>query len=153
MKWNRYILPLVALLVVVGCDNDDTATDIEPNANDSYGAFWYDDMEFPVSQMQVLDEGFVAVMLVADNGSDAASSTYCVVGVHPQFEGVEMDVATHYHNDDYYFVFEDTVSLYSNYHPLQSGTIYLRRVADGGVDILVDVVLADGKTFRYSNLQ
>lgn len=152
MKWNRYILPLVALCLVVACDNDDTAPSTTPNTNDGHGAFWYDDMEFPVGEVRVSSDGFIAAMLIVDNGDNAASSTYCVVGVHPQFEGVELDVEKYYHNDDYYFVFEDPVSLYTNYHPLRSGTIYIKRTEDGGVDLSVDVELADGKMFAYSNL-
>lgn len=117
-----------------------------------YGEFIYDGEPYPVSEVILSDEGFVAVMLLVARGEGDLSSTYAVVGVNPELEGVSIDVERMYHNDDYYFVFESPVVFYSNYKALQSGTIMVQRQESGSVGVELDVVLADGKSFSYSNM-
>ncbi|MBR5834428.1 MAG: hypothetical protein IKY48_07630, partial [Bacteroidales bacterium] len=78
-------------------------------------------------------------------------TTYAVVGINAALEGVEIDVARAWHNDDYYFIYEDPVMYYSQYRKLTSGTIFIKRHGDLPEDyqVLADIVLPDGKKFHF----
>lgn len=74
-------------------------------------------------------------------------TTYALIGLKKGFEGQEMDATRIFHNDDYYFVFEDPVRLYSQYRQLKSGTIYVKRNAQDDFTVRLDVLLYDGTPF------
>jgi hypothetical protein len=64
---------------------------------------------------------------------------------------VEIDVEMAWHNDDYYFIYEDPLMYYSQYRHLQSGAIMIEKNAEGGYTVLADIVLPDGKTFKFEH--
>ena len=61
----------------------------------------------------------------------------------------EIDVDKAWHNDDYYFIYEDPIMYYSQYRHLQSGKIMVKSLGEGNFQVRVDIVLPDGKTFRF----
>jgi hypothetical protein len=56
-----------------------------------------------------------------------------------------------WHNDDYYFIYEDPLMYYSQYRHLQSGVIMVEKKDDGTYKVLADIVLPDGKTFKFEH--
>ena len=80
---------------------------------------------------------------------DQPQTTYAVIGINSALAGVEIDVAKAWHNDDYYFIYEDPVMFYSQYRKLQSGVILVERNPEGGYNVLADMVLPDGKAFKF----
>ena len=80
---------------------------------------------------------------------DEKQTTYAVIGINVALEGTDIDVAKAWHNDDYYFIYEDPIMYYSQYRHLQSGTIMIRREANGTFRVFADVVLPDGKVFKF----
>ena len=56
-----------------------------------------------------------------------------------------------YHNDDYLFYFEDKEYLFTQYHALKSGCIYVSKLdGEDNWDIKLDLILPEGSSFAFS---
>lgn len=68
--------------------------------------------------------------------------------------GEEINVDTAWHNDDYYFRYEDPVMYYSEYRKLKSGTICIKKASNAKniFSLKADIILPDGKDFKVELL-
>ena len=155
MKFKNILFILLAVVLSAAACQKSVP---ESNENDSqtaitqapYGYFYLGEEEIPVVTFtSVYEELFLLKISPLENIMDA--STYAVIGVKPDFDGVEIDVETKFHNDDYLFVYEDPTRYYAPYRVLQSGTIFLERKSAEEISVNVDVVLYDGTPFKYEN--
>lgn len=74
-------------------------------------------------------------------------TTYVMIGLAKELQGMQVDVRKFYHNDDYYFLYEDPVYYYSQFRALQDGTIFFKKNGSDNFTIRANVVLPDGKPF------
>lgn len=112
------------------------------------GTYHFNGEEYPVHSIAfVADDSIIAIMIspLKDNET---KSTYAVIGINSSLEGNEIDIERAWHNDDYYFVYEDPVRFYSQYRKLNSGTLYLKRTGDN-IEISADLILPDGTDFQF----
>ena len=73
------------------------------------------------------------------------------IGLKTPFVGQLNNVEDIYHNDDYLFYFEDKEYLFTQYHALKSGTIYVGRLeGEDNWDIKLDLILPEGSSFAFS---
>lgn len=77
-------------------------------------------------------------------------TTYFIVGIARELSGIQKDVTYLYHNDDYYFVYEDPVRFYSNYRSLRSGTIYVKETGENHFTVRLSAELPDETPFEVS---
>ena len=145
----RLMALAVAALLAVGCESvgDEVGGDGD-NTQALYGYYYLGEEQIPVRSFVTAEAGQF-LLKISPLDDILTATTYAVVGVNTELLGQRVDVKHKFHNDDYIFVYEDSVSYYSPYRPLQSGEILLKRSASGTVDVEVDVVLYDGTTFRY----
>ena len=147
---------VIAVLAAVGCEKQETPVVDEPQTGtpeqkEALGYFSYDGVEVPVySIAAAADESQIFFKISPIEDADK-QTTYAVVGINAALEGTEIDVANAWHNDDYYFIYEDPLMYYSQYRKLISGTIFIMRHGDQPEDyeIFVDIVLPDGKKFHF----
>ena len=147
-KGFRLLISTLLLAAVVGCESGVEGAD---NSQAKWGYYYFGDEKVPVESYTTAD-GVQFMLKITPSTDDIMSvKTYAIIGVHTALLGERLDVERRFHNDDYIFVYEDPVCYYSNYRPLQSGTIMMSRSADGKmVDVEADVILYDGTPFRYS---
>lgn len=157
MKLNvrHIIFAAVALIALLGCEKTETpqvpdsSQQEQPAVEPPICAYEYDGKEYPVySVVFSADESQIFVK-VSPFKEDQPQTTYAVIGINSALAGVEIDVAKAWHNDDYYFIYEDPVMFYSQYRQLQSGVILVERNPEGGYNVLADMVLPDGKAFKF----
>lgn len=158
MKPLINIIPALAIVFIaaVGCEKPEVPVVDEPQVEvpeqkEALGYFNYDGKDIPIYSISAVADDtqiFVKISPIEDNESQ---TTYAVVGINASLEGTEIDVADAWHNDDYYFIYEDPVMYYSQYRKLISGTIFISRHGDQPEDyeIFVDVVLPDRKNFHF----
>ena len=81
-------------------------------------------------------------------------TTYAIIGINSSLEGKEINVGNAWHNDDYYFRYEDPVRYYSEYRKLHSGSIFIQRkgMSENTFDIKADLILPDGTDFSLELL-
>lgn len=115
------------------------------------GKYIYNGTEYPVQTAGcIADENVIAVKISPlETGREL--TTYAIIGINSQLEGVSIDVDKAWHNDDYYFIYEDPVMYYSQFRELKSGTIKIKRgtAEENSFYIKVDVILPDGADFRF----
>lgn len=78
----------------------------------------------------------------------AQHTTYVAIGLAKELQGMQVDVEKFYHNDDYYFVYEDPVHYYSQFRALENGTIFFKKNGPDNFTIRANVVLPDGTPFN-----
>lgn len=156
MKMLCKLLFVIAfVLSSVGCEKPQAppADDPVEEAPEvfSLGVYSYDGHEFPVKSISCAADGSQVYFKISPIADDGKQTTYAVFGVNASLEGVEVDVSRAWHNDDYYFIYEDPLMYYSQYRKLTSGTIFIMRHGDQPEDyeIFVDIVLPDGKKFHF----
>ena len=147
---------LAASLAFVSCEKPETPVGDDPQVQapeqkEALGSYNYDGQDFPVYSISAVADDSQIFFKISPIEDVDNQTTYAVVGISASLEGTEIDVADAWHNDDYYFVYEDPVMYYSQYRKLTSGTIFMKRHGDQPEDyeILVDIVLPDGKRFRF----
>ena len=110
----------------------------------------YDGKEYPVYSVTCVEDDTQMLVKISPIKEEEKQTTYAVIGINLALEGVEIDVAKAWHNDDYYFIYEDPLMYYSQYRHLQSGVIMVEKCADGTYKVIADIVLPDGKTFKFA---
>lgn len=75
-------------------------------------------------------------------------TTYVLIGLAKELQGMQVDVRQFYHNDDYYFLYEDPVYYYSQFRALRDGTIFIRKNGPDNFTVRANVLLPDGKPFK-----
>ena len=154
-KAKHIIMAAVALVVVCGCKKTeipqvpDSSQQEQSVLDLPICTYEYDGKECPVySVVFSADESQIFVK-ISPFKEDQPQTTYAVIGINSALAGVEVDVDMAWHNDDYYFVYEDPVMYYSQYRHLSSGTIMIEKTGDGAYRVVADVVLPDGKAFKF----
>lgn len=147
---------LLASLVLAACEKSEpqeVPSPEAPAAEDPIGTYEYDGKEYPIYSVSYAEDDTQMYVRVSPFKEGEKQTTYAVVGINVALEGAEIDVAKAWHNDDYYFIYEDPIMYYSQYRHLQSGTIMMRREAPGSIRVSADLLLPDGKTFRLDLCQ
>ena len=154
-KAKHIIMAAVALVVVCGCKKTEIpqvpdSSQQEQSALDlPICTYEYDGKECPVySVVFSADESQIFVK-ISPFKDDQPQTTYAVIGINSALAGVEIDVAKAWHNDDYYFIYEDPVMYYSQYRHLVSGAIMIQKSGEDVYRVVADVVLPDGKMFKF----
>lgn len=145
----RLMALAVVALVAVGCESvgDEVGSEGD-NTQALYGYYYLGEERVAVRSFTTAESGQF-LLKISPLDDILSATTYAVVGVNTALLGQRIDVKHKFHNDDYIFVYEDPVSYFSPYRPLQSGEILLKCSSSGVVDVEVDVVLYDGTPFRY----
>lgn len=148
MKTKYGILTAVlgALLMFTSCEKDGTGSIAEDPQK--IGTYTFNGEEYPVNSMtEVADENVIAIMISPQKDVEK-KSTYAVIGINAALEGKEIDIEKAWHNDDYYFIYEDPLRYYSQYRKLTSGTLTIRRSGDR-LTVSADLILPDGTDFQF----
>ena len=149
------IIAISASVALLSCEKPsvpqvpDTPQQEQPVVEPPICTYEYDGKDYPVYSVAFTADETQIFVKISPFKEDQPQTTYAVIGVNASLEGMEIDVDKAWHNDDYYFIYEDPVMYYSQYRHLQSGKIMVKRVGDGNYQIRADVVLPDGKTFRF----
>ena len=147
----------IALIALYSCEKPETPQVQDPPQQEeqtpvvepSICTYEYGGKEYPVySVVWSADESQIMVK-ISPFKEDQPQTTYAVIGINSALAGVEIDVDMAWHNDDYYFIYEDPLMYYSQYRHLQSGVIMVEKNAEVGYKVLADIVLPDGKTFKF----
>ena len=152
----KYII-MAALLALYACEKPETPQVQDPPQQEEQQpvveppicTYEYDGKEYPVYSVAFTADETQIFVKISPFKEDRPQTTYAVIGINASLEGIEIDVDKAWHNDDYYFIYEDPLMYYSQYRQLQSGKIMLKSLGEGDFQILADVVLPDGKTFRF----
>ena len=151
-KFSR-VLAAIMILAVAGCDKPEVVpvTPDVPQEKVPLGTYTYDGREFPVHSVMLTGDESQVFFKISPIEDGQPQSTYAVVGINASLEGVEIDVARAWHNDDYYFIYEDPIMYYSQYRQLSSGTIFVKRSGNDPLEcqVKVNIVLPDGKVFSF----
>ena len=147
-----YSVLLSVSLAFTACEKPDTQEEQQtaPVVEVPMGTYEYDGKEYPVHSITCAGDDSRLFVRISPFKEDQKQTTYAVVGINVALEGAEIDVAKAWHNDDYYFIYEDSIMYYSQYRHLQSGTIMMKRDASGSIRVIVDIVLPDGKNFKFN---
>ena len=143
---------LAASLAFVACEKPETSAPPQEDpivVEPPICTYEYDGKEYPVYSVTYIEDDTQMLIKISPIKDDEKQSTYAVIGINSSLEGVEIDVAKAWHNDDYYFIYEDPVMYYSQYRHLQSGTIMMKRDTSGSFSVNADIVLPDGKIFKF----
>ena len=149
------IITILALVALQACEKPsvpqepDTPQQEQPVVEPPICTYEYDGKEYPVYSVAFTADETQIFVKISPFKEDRPQTTYAVIGINASLEGIEIDVDKARHNDDYYFIYEDPLMYYSQYRQLQSGKIMLKSLGEGDFQILADVVLPDGKTFRF----
>ena len=154
----RYIIMVVAaLMALYACEKPETPQVPDPPQQEEQQpvveppicTYEYDGKEYPVYSVAWSADESQIMVKISPFKEGQPQTTYAVIGINSALAGVEIDVDMAWHNDDYYFIYEDPLMYYSQYRHLQSGVIMVEKNAEGGYKVLADIVLPDGKTFKF----
>ena len=149
------IIAICALVMMQACEKPvvpqvpDTPQPEQPVVEPPICTYEYDGKEYPVYSVAFTADDTQIFAKISPLKEDQPQTTYAVIGINASLEGMEIDVDKAWHNDDYYFIYEDPIMYYSQYRHLKSGKIMIRSLGEGKFQILADVILPDGKTFRF----
>ena len=157
-KVRHIIMATAALIALHACEKPETPQvqdplqqeEQQPVVEPPICTYEYDGKEYPVySVVWSADESQIMVK-ISPFKEGQPQTTYAVIGINSALAGVEIDVDMAWHNDDYYFIYEDPLMYYSQYRHLQSGVIMVEKCADGTYKVIADIVLPDGKIFKFA---
>ena len=153
---NILLAAAIAFIAAVGCEKPETPVVDDPQVEvpeqkEALGYFNYDGKDIPVYSISATADEYQIFFKISPIEDVDRQTTYAIVGINAALEGVEIDVAHAWHNDDYYFIYEDPLMYYSQYRKLSSGTIFIMLHGNHpeNYEIFVDVVLPDGKKFHF----
>lgn len=154
MKSLHKILLLAVMTVCFSCGKPQVPEQPEPPQEENpveepICIYLYDSKEYPVHSMVLAADDTQILVKISPFKEEDRQTTYAVIGIHASLEGQEIDVEKAWSNDDYYFIYESPTMYYSQFRRLQSGTIMIKRIGDGMVEVLADVVLPDEKVFLF----
>lgn len=160
MKSNlKIMIALAAVLAAVtscekpdasqGTDEPDDPQQEIPVVEEPICTYEYDGREYPVYSVAFVSNATQIAVKISPFKEEEKQTTYSVIGINSALEGVEIDVSHAWHNDDYYFIYEDPLMYYSQYRQLLDGTIMIRKKAQDTYEVFADIVLPDGKTFKF----
>lgn len=144
---RHIILMAICLAAAVACRKQPVPEEIIP-AVEPLATYYYDGVEYPVHTAVYAENDNSLMVRISPMKPYEDQTTYAVIGIHASLEGEEIDVERAWHNDDYYFIYEDPVKYYSQFRPLNEGTIRIEK-APQGFEITVDVILPDGVEFQF----
>ena len=134
-------------------ESNDSGSDADAPVTEAplIGKYTYDGKEYPVYTAVYSEDESNIMIVISPLQGDTALSTYAMIGIKSSHEGKTIDVAASWHNDDYYFRYEDPLKYYSEYRKLTSGSIMVKRHNNDGdtFDVIVDVILPDGVGFNF----
>ena len=146
------ITALSALTVLLACekpgDSHTQDTTEQEQEEQRIGTYKYDGKEYPVYSLSVSADESQIFVRISPFKEGEKQTTYAILGINASLKGTLIDVENAWHNDDYYFVYEDPVVYYSQYRQLQSGTMMIRKVGER-VEVKADLILPDGKKFTF----
>lgn len=146
----------IMLLVLTSCqreivppDKTEDDENITISRPDSLGYMMLDSTEYTIVKSYYSEENG-RLDFVFSPDTTQTLSTYLYLSIKKDLVGMEIDVTRYYHNDDYYFNYEDPFVLYSRYWSLKGGTIKIAKSTSDAdyFTIEVDVLLPDGKPFK-----
>ena len=148
------ITALSALIVLLACEKpeDSQTQDPQQQEEQKIGTYKYDGKEYPVYSMSVSADESQIFVRISPFKEGEKQTTYAVIGINSSLQGTVIDVENAWHNDDYYFVYEDPVVYYSQYRQLQSGTMMIRKVGES-VEVKADLILPDWKKFAFEYIE
>ena len=145
------------LLISAGCQKStepDTFSpdqDIPATQTGPIGSYHYCGQEYPVYTAVYADSDNQIIVRISPLTLDRPMTTYAIIGINAELTGMVIDVEKEWHNDDYYFIYEDPLKYYSQYHALKSGTIMIKKLSvPGHYTVDIDVVLPDDGTFSFN---
>ena len=152
--YNLLMAALMLVMTFSACEkpeppHPDEPTVEKPMVEAPLGTYVYDGTEYPVHSVVELSSDSQILIRISPFKKNEKQTTYAVIGINASLEGMEIDVDTAWHNDDYYFIYETPLMYYSQFRELRSGKIKISHSGDVYYDILADVVLADGKEFTF----
>jgi len=137
----KYLLSAVIVAVcTVSCEKDEIVT-IYP-----IGVYEYDGVECEIVDGRFVEDD-VAYYFAFSPQLASSRNTMLYIGLAKYFGEQTVNIETIYHNDDYYFSYEDPVHFYSQYRSLKSGTMRVKYLGNDEFEVMADVVLPDGKPF------
>ena len=150
---------IIALTVVSACEKQDKPSSSNPpqtggTVSAPLCTYIYDGKEYPVYSISSVDDGAHIMVRISPFKEGETQTTYAVIGISSDFEGVALDVGSPnvWSNDNYYFIYESPLMYYSQYRSLRSGTIMIRRLSGtGSYKVLADVILPDGRDFKFEH--
>lgn len=146
------ITALSALTVLLACEKPEDShtqdTTVQEQEEQRIGTYKYDGKEYPVYSLSVSADESQIFVRISPFKEGEKQTTYAILGINASLKGTLIDVENAWHNDDYYFVYEDPVVYYSQYRQLQSGTMMIRKVGES-VEVKADLILPDGKKFTF----
>lgn len=141
----RILLMAMLAALTLACDKEP----IDNGQGEPLGTYVFDGEKYPVYSISCApDENLIAIVISPQGSDKPTKSTYVMMAINAALEGTEVDIERAWHNDDYYFVYEDPVRYYSQYRKLNSGTLYIKRAGDN-IDISADLILPDGTDFQF----
>ena len=152
---KSFIIAIFTLVALQACEKNavqpvpEKPEQEQPSVEPPICSYEYDGKEYPVYSIAFSADESQIFIKISPFKENEQQTTYAVIGINAALEGMEVDVDKAWHNDDYYFIYEDPLMYYSQYRHLQSGKIMVKNLGDGYFHILADVILPDGKTFRF----
>ena len=152
--YKLFAMAVLVLTAVSACQKPETPPvsddpqDDQQTVEQLLGTYKYDGKEDPVYSMAVSADESQIIVKISPFKEGENQTTYAVVGINTALQGTVIDVEKAWHNDDYYFIYEDPLVYYSQYRQLQSGTMMIRKVGES-VEVKADLILPDGKKFAF----
>lgn len=148
----RILLGASLLAGAVSCSDDkDSPVQEGPGPVEQpepIGSYSFDGEDYDLFYAAFAEDEYDYYFVFSPLDGTSTLTTYVAIGLKKSLAEKEMDVTYIYHNDDYTFIFEDPVRLYSQYRQLHAGTIYVERNAQNNFTVKADVELYDGTPFR-----
>jgi hypothetical protein len=157
MKQLAYLISVLAILIT-SCQKPEDQNQHQPDPEPQekpvpkpIGTYKYDGKEYPVYTALYSHDSSNILIIVSPLQSAETLTTYAMIGINASHEGKVIDIETSWHNDDYYFRYEDPIKYYSEFRKLTSGTILIKRHGNNAdtFDVKADVTLPDGVEFSF----
>lgn len=137
----KYLLSaVIAAVCAVSCEKDEIVI-IDP-----IGVYEFDGVECEIVDGRFIEDDETYCFAFSPQLA-SSRSTILYLGLAKYFGSGIVNVENMYHNDDYYFSYEDPVHFYSHYRSLRSGTMRVEYLGNDEFEVMANVVLPDGKPF------
>lgn len=148
MKTSKLLMLAVSLLLISCEKNDSPSPDSDSEKQEALFQFSFNSESRDICEMAYrLSEDNVMFIFRGDEKTESLVQ----LGLKSAFLAKENKVEDIYHNDDYLFYFEDKEYLFTQYHALKSGTIYVSKLeGEDNWDIKLDLILPEGSSFLLS---